>query len=135
MARGGDGDDQTKLPSSGPEFSFFRIVKTSPATAGDFLSAQAKGRRFGRYLPVELHRLWDGLSVYATFDQAARKARQSPMIGRYIAELRIVEGGPIRFERTTREPGHHTLWGDPSALLRAVVRVRPVADTGSEAKS
>ena len=49
------------------------------------------------------------------------------MLGTYVAELRLDEDGPIRFERTTREPGHHTLWGDPAELRRCVVSIRPVA--------
>ena len=114
--------------------TFFRIVRTAPPTINDFISAEAKGRMIAPSIPYELHRLWDGLSVYATAQQAARKARRSPSIGRYVAELHIPEDGAIRFERTTREPGHHTLWGEPEVLLRCVMSVRPVAEIVSGAE-
>lgn len=48
-----------------------------------------------------MYRLWDGLSVYDTLAGAETKARKSPMIGDFIAELRIVAGGSVRVERTT----------------------------------
>lgn len=48
------------------------------------------------------------------------------MIGSSIAELRFDEG-TIRYERTTREPGHFPLCGDPVALLSLVVGAQGVA--------
>lgn len=106
--------------------TFYRIVKTDPPTVDDFLSALAKGRRIRRDLPPALRQLWDGVTVYGQPSHAEQKARESPMIGRLIAELRIPDDAPIRWERTTREPGHHTLWGEPEDVLRYVVHVRPV---------
>ena len=116
-------------PAESEERSFFRIVKSDPPTVDDFVSAQARGRQPPASLPADLRRLWDGLSVYATLAQASRKARQSPMIGAFIAELRIAPGSSIRFERTTRESGHHTVWGTPSELLACVTTVVPVRST------
>jgi len=103
--------------------TFFRIVRTDPPTVDDFTSAAARGRRITAGLPEALHRLWDGISVYATVAQAQRKARRSPMLGAHVAELLVEEVGPIRFERTTREAGHFTLWGGPTTLLQSVVSV------------
>ena len=105
--------------------TFYRIVKSDPPTLADFVSAQARGRAVPTRLPEELRRLWDGLSVYATLAQAQRKARQSPMIGAYVAELRLPDDVTIRVERTTREAGHHTVWGPAERILACVVEVVP----------
>jgi hypothetical protein len=106
-----------------PRRTVYRIVRTDPPTLADFTSNATKG------LPVrddapEARRLWDGLSVYATEAQARNKARQFPYLGRYVARLDIPQGTPIRIERTIpHSRGHHTLWGEPALLLRAVVAV------------
>jgi hypothetical protein len=49
------------------------------------------------------------------------------MLGDYVAELQLTGDEPIRAKRTTRESGHHTLWGDPVALLHCIVSVHRVA--------
>ena len=67
----------------------------------------------------------DGLSMYSTFNQARRKRRVSPALGRYVATVRVPLDGSIRIERTRGE-GHHTIWGDPETLLDLVVAVVPV---------
>ena len=93
--------------------SFYRIVKTNPPTLEDFLSNQAKGREVHRGIHRGMVRLWDGLSMYASEEQASSKAAQSPMLGSFVAELVIPADGPIRIEQTTRDREHFTLWGDP----------------------
>lgn len=102
---------------------FYRIVRTDPPTLDDFISNFARGRP----LPDDPEdiRLWDGLSVYSTAAQARRQRRRSPILGRYIAVLRVPLDGTVRIERTRGE-GHHTLWGDPDALLSLVVAVEPL---------
>lgn len=103
--------------------TLYRIVGTDPPTIADFTSGAERGRPIPRRLPAELHRLWDGLSAYATLAQARRKQRAVPVLGEYIAALAIVEDDDVRMERTTREPGHHTIWGPPPVLLASVVAV------------
>lgn len=101
---------------------FYRVVRTDPPTRRDFLSQQALG------LPLQNpddRELWEGISVQAT-EQQARKRARLPGFGRYIAEIVIAEGGSIAWRRTGRQPGHHTLWGDPDDLLACVVRTVPV---------
>lgn len=100
-----------------------RVVKTNPATIDDFLSNQ----KLGKEIPAdpEVAELWDGLSVQSTLAQARRRSRISPMLGRFVAVLRVPTDGSVRYERTRGE-GHHTLWGDPSVLLALVVTVEPV---------
>jgi hypothetical protein len=70
-------------------------------------------------------RLWDGISVYATEQQSRAKARQFPLLGRYLARLEIPAGLAVWIERTTRSEGHHTLWASGAALRSCVVGVVP----------
>jgi hypothetical protein len=99
-------------------------VKRNPPTLADFISNAARGAPAPAQ--PELARLWDGVSSYNTAEQARRSARRRPMLGRYIAELRLPEDRPLRLERTLKSSGHHTLWAEPSELLALVVRVEPV---------
>ena len=81
----------------------------------------------GRPIPddPEDARVWDGLSVYCTAAQARRKRRTSPVLGSFIAVLRVPLDGSVRIERTRGE-GHHTIWGEPATLLGLVIAVEPV---------
>jgi hypothetical protein len=99
-----------------------RVVRTNPPTDDDFVSNMA----LGKAIPIdpELAELWDGLSVQSTLAQARRRSRISPMLGRFIAVLRVPTDGSVRYERTRGE-GHHTLWGEPAALRKLVVSVEP----------
>jgi hypothetical protein len=69
----------------------------------------------------------EGVSVFATIRQARRNARSFPGHGGYIAELAIPDDAPVTVEHTGRQPGHHTLWGEPNVLLRCVLTVVPVS--------
>lgn len=104
---------------------FFRIVQSDPPTRLDFTSKQAQGAPSRDPRP-EIVRLQDGLSVYSTEAQARRTARRYPVLGRYIAALRVPEGTAIRVERTLSREGHHTIWGEPDDLLARVLSVVPV---------
>jgi hypothetical protein len=42
-----------------------------------------------------------------------------------VAELRVPEAGPVRYELDTARHGHCTLWGEPVDLLALVVSVVP----------
>ncbi len=101
---------------------FYRLVRNIPPTLEDFLSYAALGIRVGTD-DAETRRLSRGISVQATEAQAKRRRRQLPQLGNAIAVLEIPVGGLIRYERTTRTSGHHTVWGPPAALLRCVVAV------------
>ena len=103
---------------------FYRIVRTNPPDLVDFTSNAALGKR----VPTdpELAALWDGLSVQSTLAQARRRRRASPMLGDYIAVLRVPTDGSFRCQRTLSADGHHTIWGDPAALHALVVSVEPV---------
>lgn len=102
--------------------TFFRIVRSDPPTEEDFLSPQALAVPLWDPDPEKL-RMAEGVSVFNTEIQARNKARAYPRKGRFLALLLIEEDGPITFERTGRDRGHHTLWGDPQEMLRRVERV------------
>jgi hypothetical protein len=102
---------------------FYRIVKENPPTRLDFTSNLVMGKQ----LPADPEQavLWDGLSVQSTLAQARRRRRVSPMLGRFVATIRVPTDGSVRYERTLRAEGHHTLWGDPGVLMSLVVSVEP----------
>ena len=101
---------------------FYRIVRTNPSTLDDFLSNAARGRP--KPTDPEDARVWDGLSVYSTAAQARRQRRRSPILGAFIAVLRVPLDGSVRVERT-RGAGHHTLWADAATLLALVIAIEP----------
>ena len=105
----------------------YRIVLSDPPTRDDFTSDEAVGISVVGEDPERI-RLRTGISVYGTENQARRKALDYPFLGRYLAVLDVPEGGSLRFERTTRSRGHHTLWGDPDAIAACVVAVVPVIE-------
>jgi hypothetical protein len=105
---------------------FYRIVQNNPPTQSDFTSNEARGTPAPNQRS-ETRRLWRGVSVFATESQARSKARQFPALGRYIARLDLPETAPLVWERTLRNSrGHHTLWGEPQALLALVTVVASV---------
>jgi hypothetical protein len=101
---------------------FYRVVKSNPPTERDFLSVKALGRRLRHDTPQN-RRIWDGVSVTATEDAARFLVEQYPQMGRYIATLEVPEHGPIRYEQTTNDPDHYTLWASAAVLLDRVVSV------------
>jgi hypothetical protein len=105
--------------------SFYRIVRTNPATEADFLSDKARGLPPRNDEPLTLH-VWDGISVYQTLAQARRKARDYPFLSAFIAELSLdIDVPPVRIEKTFGR-GHYTIWGAPAVLIRALVSITPV---------
>lgn len=104
----------------------YRIVKTNPPTLNDFLSHRARALRApplradARTLDV-----WEGVSVFATVEQARLNARSFPRLGTFIGVLDVPEGGPIRAERTGRAEGHWALWGEPTDLFACVLEIVP----------
>lgn len=107
--------------------TFYRIVRSNPPSLIDFMSDEMKGLPPRNDDPETL-RLWTGLSVYVTRNQARNKARTYPWLGGFIARLEIPEAGTARWERTTTSRGHYTLWGAPPDVLKCVVSVEPVIE-------
>jgi hypothetical protein len=104
----------------------FRIVASDPPTLQDFLSDEEAGDPEPDQSDPLRHRLWQGRSAYNTEAQARRKARGFPLLGAYIAEVRLPDDPAISYERTTKSMGHFTIWGDARHLMRCVVRIVPV---------
>lgn len=113
------------LVKLGSMVTLYRVVGSLGPTATDFQSYVALGRVPTMLEPAR-RRIAEGISVYATLQQARRNARAFPGHGRFIAELSIPDGAPIAIERTGRQPGHHTIWADSAELLSYVVSVERV---------
>lgn len=109
-----------------PMRRLYRVVKSDPPMRTDFTSNAALGRPLRPGSSAEARRLWDGLSVTDTPEGASKLQRRFPQLGAYIAVLDIPMDGQIRVERTLRETGHHTVWGDSGELLRCVVAIVPI---------
>jgi hypothetical protein len=106
--------------------SFYRIVRDSPPTRRDFTSNAAQGKQPRNPTPEVLRR-WDGLSAFTTFDAALANARIFPRLGRFIAELRIVEDGTIVWEpHPGPDQAHVTLWGPIATFIESVIDVVPI---------
>lgn len=107
-----------------PSRTFYRIVRGNPPTKDDFLPYAAMGGP--PPADPQVRRLWKGVSVYDTIDRARNLARKRPTLGTYVAMVDVPWSQAIQAERTGHRRGHHTLWGDPAALLACVVRIVPV---------
>jgi hypothetical protein len=102
---------------------FHRLIKQEQPHLDDFLSNDAKGHPPPDD-PIK-RAAWDGISAYRTLAQARRKRRTSPILGTFIAVIRVLPDDPITAERSFG-PGHFTLRGAPHLLLSRVVSVEPV---------
>lgn len=101
--------------------TFFRVVRSQHPSWVDFLSNQVRdqpprGPEMGD--PLE----WVGISVFDDVAIARQLARDVPVLGRYVAELRITEVAPVLIRPSTG-PRHCTLVGGAGVLFRTVVRV------------
>lgn len=105
--------------------TFYRVTRTNPPKRWDFLSNVAKNRPAPDDNPETL-RLWAGVSVYDSEAKARERAAEVRGMGHFIATLVIADGGPIRWERTTRTAHHYTIWGEPDDMLAAVTSVAPL---------
>jgi hypothetical protein len=70
-----------------------------------------------------LERLFAGISVFETLEQARQQASKYPQLGDYIAEIDVPLDAEIGCERTTHTEGHWTIWASPSDLERRVVMI------------
>jgi hypothetical protein len=100
----------------------YRVVQNNPPAMYDFLSREALGMQ-PRHPTAKALRLWSGLSMNRTREQAALLATASPWLGEFIAELHVPADGSFRYELNNGRNGHCTVWGEPSDLLALVVSV------------
>jgi hypothetical protein len=101
------------MHSSPAKVTLYRIVHADPPTVRDFLSQKVLGIPLKHETAKGL-RLWDGLSIYRTREQALTRAHQTPRLGRFIAEL------------DSGRHGHCTVWGSPWLLRSFVVSVTAI---------
>ena len=66
--------------------------------------------------------------MYDALGTAPYTARRRPFLGLYIALLDL-SADNFRIEKTTRNPRHYTVWGEPDALLRCVIMLTQAGDT------
>lgn len=106
--------------------SLYRTVKNNPPTRDDFLSYE----RLGKPMPKneEQIRRWRGVSTFEILAQARRIAVSNPGQGEFIAEVAIPADGRITYERTGKNAGHYTVWGDADEIVRCVISVVPVRE-------
>jgi hypothetical protein len=103
---------------------FYRTIKGPNPTRDDFLSDQARGN--DPPAAPGKRRYWQGLSAFDSWENARAVARRVRSQGDHIAEVTIPASGAITYERWGRNPGHHTIWGDPDDLMARVTAIQPV---------
>jgi hypothetical protein len=92
----------------------------------DFTSNKDLGKK-PRNAEIADPSLHGGLSVMDTLERALERAREYPMQGTFVAELTIPTDSLIMVKRTTKTPGHYTLFGNADTILRCVTQVISVA--------
>jgi hypothetical protein len=110
--------------SEGERPKSYCAIKRPRPTHDDFLSDEATGDPLPRN-PDKI-RYWRGFSVFDTLEQARMVAQRNRRQGDFIAEMTSPVNGPIRYVRWGKNPGHHTLWGDPDECLARVTNIFPV---------
>lgn len=95
---------------------FYRVTRSNPPTLQDFSSNFLIGRTLANPTPERV-RLWKGISVFETEEQAREKAKAVPQVGRFIARIDFTNAPQIIAEPTLGA-GHYTVWGAPDELLR-----------------
>ncbi len=107
--------------------TFYRILQHEQPVVVDFVSQFVLGQMLNEPTSEDI-RLAAGISAYNTQAQAMNKADVLQMTSAYVVQIDIPEAAEIKYERTTRSTGHHTLWGDPGDILACwvppAVRVR-----------
>ena len=98
----------------------YRIVKTPEPTRDDFLSDGARGKR-PRDDTEEAVRRHGGFSVWTIEEHALAMAKRFPVLGGYIAYVKLPAGATLEPFPGTWD--HQTAYGDPDAFLASVVRV------------
>jgi hypothetical protein len=105
------------------ELVVFRIVRLPDAMANDYVESFKSHFELGipPRGPEQSHPLvYEGISVYDTYEAAASTARKFPTIGSYVAKLMITAETNARYFRWG-PPGHLTLWGDSLTLAHTTV--------------
>ena len=101
----------------------FRIVRTNPPILRDFASHAVLGRQPRRPLTTREQDLWRGVSCYDSLAAAIDRARGTPWLGSFVAEIVTSDDHELRIEQTGRQREHYTVWAPADRLLSLVVSV------------
>lgn len=110
----------------------YRIVKTNPPTAVDYLTYEQLGR------PVDINdeearRMSRGLSVYLSLAVARKRGKGLPWKGNaFIAEYVLPDDDRIIVEQTGSRGSHYTVWYEAWMLQEALSRVVPIKEDQSD---
>ena len=99
------------MVGGGDSRSFYRIAKSYPPGAHDYLTRQDRLGNPPKDAPEDIRRVWDALSAFDTEEGAPRQARRFPALGRFIVRYDIPPGAAVTYERTLG-PGHDSFDGD-----------------------
>ncbi len=118
------------MPREG-ELRLYRIVRAEDVEAGRleraFVSNHAKGAH-PRGPELESTLLHRGLSMYATTDRAAERARSFRKLGDRLAEVALPAGATTNVAQTGKDPRHFTVWADRATLAACVKRILRIED-------
>lgn len=103
------------------------FLRSDPSTPDQFRSLAAQGAMYDS--PVATYRS-QGLSVWAT-ERIARARGTQPRVNRgrwhFLAALDLTTDGiAVRIERTGKQVGHFTVFGDPRTIQESVTQVVPL---------
>ena len=119
--------------SASPDGRYYRIVKNDPPTDEDFVSVFRHDRGRAQKL-ASLGRLslceTMGLSVYERMEDIVQHAAQSPRLGSFISEVKLVPSSGM-IQHTGRDGNsHHTWWlPDEFRPSQLVTGTYPVTET------
>jgi len=111
-----------------PPRRLFRIVTADPPPRRDLMSYEQLGIVPRRPLTPRDRDRRTGVSHHDSLQAAVNKARESPHLGSYVAEILIPTGIQVRIEQTGRDQTHFTVWASCDQLLSWVRSVTSVAD-------
>ncbi len=107
---------------------FYRIATGFPRPDDDYRTAREKGRQLRRPLSPDLQVAYDhGVSAFDTAEAAiAQAVLARGRLGVMIVRYDILRGIGIRWEQTSINPNHFTLYGDSAELPRCLAPIQPI---------
>jgi hypothetical protein len=95
-----------------PPRTLYRLVRSNPPTLDDFMSYEALKVPPRRPLTSRQRDHWRGVSFYATQAAARLRARASPQLGSFIAEMQVPDEVQVRIEQGGRDLDHYNVWAE-----------------------
>jgi hypothetical protein len=104
--------------------TLFRGIKAEEPAATDFWSNKRRGKR-PRKAEITNPKEYDAVSCWDSLEKVRKFARQFPQIGAFVAELHVLDDGPLDLV-PEGDPGHWNVYGEPEQMLAYVHTVHPV---------